>query len=228
MSATPSQQDLISRSLEQYDSNLIPLIIRPMKEVDPDMDYHLYEVVCGEEIYHAAKALKHKELWAWVFDLTDEAALQLRQDLPMMVGVLPSDPISPDPAPQQDPPDELRSSLARQEQDIAALKKTVTELQGHQTIWENMAHSLAKIQARLEQGIQVLDPPKPNINAASAADIQTLAGLNRKSATAIYQFIQQYANGIHAIQNLDCISGVGKQSIQKLTEVFSVAPISSD
>jgi hypothetical protein len=227
MSVTPIQQDLITRSLEQYESNLIPLIIRPMREVDPDVDYDLYEVVCGEEIYHAAKALQHKELWAWVFDLTDEAALQLRQDLSMMAGALPSDPTS-NPAPQPDPSDGWRASLARQEQDIAALKKTVAELQGHQTIWENMAHSLAKIQARLEQGIQVLDPPKPNINAASAADIQTLAGLKRPQAIAIHDFIRLYTNGINAIQDLGCISGVGKQSIQKLTEVFSVAPVSSD
>ena len=248
VSASPLQQDLITRSLEQYESNLIPLIIRPLKEVDPDVDYDLYEVVSGEEIYHAAKELKQKEVWAWVFDLTDEAALQLRQEMALMAGALPPDSV---PDPQRDPAEDWRPLLARQEQDIAALKNTIAELQGHQAIWANMADSLAKIQARLEQGIQLLDPPKPNINAAlatdiqplaglnravdspkpninaaSATDIQTLAGLKRPQATAIYDFIQQQANGIHAIKDLRAIKGVGRESIPKLNEAFSVAPVS--
>ncbi len=235
------QKHLILQSLKQYESNLIPLMIRPVKDPDLDLDFDLYEVIYGEEIYQVAQDLKLKELWAWVFDLTDEAALALRADLKIMAGSDPSISDSLEPPQPVDPesnsdgiPENIRSQLDQQQQDIADLKAAFAKLNSEAGSLAQVATTLAQIHHRLEQGIRVLEPPKPNLNTASIDDIAAVMSKNtRKYASQIYDVIRQ-KGGIRSVEELKGLiktsSGrpVASSTLDQLKGHFLCSPIGAD
>lgn len=59
------------KSLSEQGSNLIPLIVRLTENDDSEQQY---EIVRGADWYQVAKEAEIKELWAWIYEMTDEQA----------------------------------------------------------------------------------------------------------------------------------------------------------
>ncbi len=54
--------------------NLIPLLVISMEKYDSEQQY---EIVHGTDWYQVAKEIEIKELWAWVYDTTDEQVVEI-------------------------------------------------------------------------------------------------------------------------------------------------------
>lgn len=63
------RREALRRSLIEQGSNLIPLIVRRTEAYSNEEEY---EVVCGADWCIVAKELGIEQMWAWVFDMTDE------------------------------------------------------------------------------------------------------------------------------------------------------------
>jgi len=63
------RREALRRSLIEQGSNLIPLIVRPTEAYSNEEEY---EVVCGSDWCIVAKELGIEQMWAWVFEMTDE------------------------------------------------------------------------------------------------------------------------------------------------------------
>ncbi|MEG3847563.1 Rho termination factor (modular protein) [Microcoleus sp. herbarium19] len=63
------RREALRRSLIEQGSNLIPLIVRPTEAYSNEEEY---EVVCGADWCIVAKELGIEQMWAWVFEMTDE------------------------------------------------------------------------------------------------------------------------------------------------------------
>jgi hypothetical protein len=74
------RREALRRSLIEQGSNLIPLIVRPTEAYSNEEEY---EVVCGADWCIVAKELGIEQMWAWVFEMTDEevAAAQTEMEL---------------------------------------------------------------------------------------------------------------------------------------------------
>ncbi|MDY7004755.1 MAG: Rho termination factor N-terminal domain-containing protein [Cyanobacteriota bacterium] len=65
------RHEALVKSLSEQGSNLIPLIVRL---TDNDDSEQQYEIVRGADWYQVAKEAEIKELWAWIYEMTDEQA----------------------------------------------------------------------------------------------------------------------------------------------------------
>ncbi|MEG4276265.1 Rho termination factor (modular protein) [Microcoleus sp. MON1_C1] len=63
------RREALRRSLIEQGSNLIPLIVRRTEAYSNEEEY---EVVCGSDWCIVAKELGIEQMWAWVFEMTDE------------------------------------------------------------------------------------------------------------------------------------------------------------
>jgi ParB-like chromosome segregation protein Spo0J len=74
------RREALRRSLIEQGSNLIPLIVRRTEAYSNEEEY---EVVCGADWYTIATELGIEQMWAWVFEMTDEevAAAQAEMEL---------------------------------------------------------------------------------------------------------------------------------------------------
>jgi hypothetical protein len=79
---TPERRLAIETSLQAQGSNLVTIIVR-QSEAYKDEEY---EVVYGEEWCFCAKELGISRLWVWMFDLTDEQAAALREEMQVLLG----------------------------------------------------------------------------------------------------------------------------------------------
>ncbi|MDJ0556300.1 MAG: Rho termination factor N-terminal domain-containing protein [Microcoleaceae cyanobacterium MO_207.B10] len=75
----PSERhEALVKSLTDQGSNLIPLIVRLR---DSDNSQQQYEVVRGADWCQVAKETDIKELWAWIYEMTDEQAEIARAEM---------------------------------------------------------------------------------------------------------------------------------------------------
>ncbi|PSB27990.1 Rho termination factor (modular protein) [filamentous cyanobacterium Phorm 46] len=74
------RREALRRSLIEQGSNLIPLIVRHTEAYSNEEEY---EVVCGADWCIVAKELGIEQMWAWIFEMTDEevAAAQAEMEL---------------------------------------------------------------------------------------------------------------------------------------------------
>ena len=74
------RREALRRSLIEQGSNLIPLIVRRTEDYSNEEEY---EVVCGADWCMVAKELGIEQMWAWIFEMTDEevAAAQAEMEL---------------------------------------------------------------------------------------------------------------------------------------------------
>ncbi|MCT7950099.1 Rho termination factor N-terminal domain-containing protein [Ancylothrix sp. C2] len=79
---TPERRLAIEKSLQAQGGNLATIIVR-RSEAYKDEEY---EVVYGEDWCFVAKELGISRLWVWVFDLTDEQAAALREEMQVLLG----------------------------------------------------------------------------------------------------------------------------------------------
>ena len=74
----------LKRSLTQYKSNLIPLILRRTDKYGEDEEY---EVIYGLDWCIVAKELDIEKLWAWVFDLNDDQANAIQIEMEELANI---------------------------------------------------------------------------------------------------------------------------------------------
>lgn len=72
------RREALRRSLIEQGSNLIPLILRPTEAYSNEEEY---EVVCGSDWCIVAKELGIEQLWAWVFEMTDEEVVAAQAEM---------------------------------------------------------------------------------------------------------------------------------------------------
>jgi ParB-like chromosome segregation protein Spo0J len=77
---------IIEDSLNQYKSNLIPLIVRRTEAYSEDEEY---EVIYGADWCVVAKELGVEKLWVWVFDLTNEQAIASKEEMQQLMNIYP-------------------------------------------------------------------------------------------------------------------------------------------
>ncbi|AFZ59010.1 hypothetical protein H6G54_23670 [Anabaena cylindrica FACHB-243] len=77
------KQNYLKNSLTQQGTNLIPLIVRRTEEYTEEEEY---EVVYGADWCLVAKEIDIEKLWVWVFDLTDEQAVAVKQEMQQLLG----------------------------------------------------------------------------------------------------------------------------------------------
>lgn len=74
----------LTRSLTQYKSNLIPLILR---RTDQYGENYEYEVIYGADWCIIAQELDIEKLWAWVFDLNEDQALAIQAEMEELANI---------------------------------------------------------------------------------------------------------------------------------------------
>ncbi|MEG3863343.1 Rho termination factor (modular protein) [Microcoleus sp. herbarium12] len=72
------RREALRRSLIEQGSNLIPLIVRPTEAYSNEEEY---EVVCGSDWCIVAKELGIEQMWAWVFEMTDEEVVAAQAEM---------------------------------------------------------------------------------------------------------------------------------------------------
>ncbi|MEG3897503.1 MULTISPECIES: Rho termination factor (modular protein) [unclassified Microcoleus] len=72
------RREALRRSLIEQGSNLIPLIVRRTEAYSNEEEY---EVVCGADWCIVAKELGIEQMWAWVFEMTDEEVAAARAEM---------------------------------------------------------------------------------------------------------------------------------------------------
>ncbi|WP_293353490.1 MULTISPECIES: Rho termination factor (modular protein) [unclassified Microcoleus] len=72
------RREALRRSLIEQGSNLIPLIVRPTEAYSNEEEY---EVVCGSDWCIVAKELGLEQMWAWVFEMTDEEVVAAQAEM---------------------------------------------------------------------------------------------------------------------------------------------------
>ncbi len=74
----------LTRSLQQYNSNLIPLILRRSDQYGENFEY---EVIYGADWCIIAQELNIEKLWAWVFDLNEDQALAIQAEMEELANI---------------------------------------------------------------------------------------------------------------------------------------------
>ncbi len=75
------RREALRRSLIEQGSNLIPLIVRRTEAYSNEEEY---EVVCGADWYTIAKELGIDQMWAWVFEMTDEEVAAAQAEMALL------------------------------------------------------------------------------------------------------------------------------------------------
>lgn len=83
----------LKQSLAEKGSNLVPIIVR---RTDAYSEEEQFEVIYGADWCLAAKELDTERLWVWVFDLDDEQAVSMREEVKQLVGISESSVTKPE------------------------------------------------------------------------------------------------------------------------------------
>jgi hypothetical protein len=87
----PERKEDLTRSLKEYKSNLIPLILRRSDQYGDDYEY---EVIYGEDWCIVAQELEIEKLWAWVFDLNEDQAEAIKAEMQQLAYLNQNDLLS--------------------------------------------------------------------------------------------------------------------------------------
>jgi hypothetical protein len=87
----PERKEDLTRSLKEYKSNLIPLILRKSDQYGDDYEY---EVIYGEDWCIVAQELEIEKLWAWVFDLNEDQAEAIKAEMQQLAYLNQNDLLS--------------------------------------------------------------------------------------------------------------------------------------
>ncbi|MGD1715503.1 Rho termination factor N-terminal domain-containing protein [Dapis sp. BLCC M172] len=75
---SPERHESLFKILADQGSNLIPLLVRLKENYDTQQQY---EIVRGADWFQVAKEIEIKELWAWIYEMTDEQAEIARAEM---------------------------------------------------------------------------------------------------------------------------------------------------
>lgn len=76
-----ARREALRRSLIEQGSNLIPLIVRRTEAYSNEEEY---EVVCGADCCMVAKELGLEQMWAWVFEMSDEEVVAAQAEMELL------------------------------------------------------------------------------------------------------------------------------------------------
>lgn len=190
---SPERREVLSKSLTERGSNLIPLIVRRTDQYSEEEEY---EVVCGADWYLVAKEQDIERLWVWVFDLTDEQAAAAKAEMELLAGFLSPDEKTD--SEQQKPVADQRvqpeataideSLLDKKLQPLTALlnqllsqssrsveKSSEDRISSIESKIEALLSAVEKLAGLVEKLIPAPPPPKPpklNLREAPRAEIE--------------------------------------------------------
>ncbi|NEQ38221.1 MAG: ParB N-terminal domain-containing protein [Okeania sp. SIO3I5] len=75
---SPERYEALFDSFADRGSNLIPLLVRLMDNYDSEQQY---EIIYGADWCQVAKEIEIKELWAWIYEITDEQVEMARAQM---------------------------------------------------------------------------------------------------------------------------------------------------
>lgn len=75
------RRETLRRSLVEQGSNLFPLIVRPTEAYSNEEEY---EVIYGADWCIVAKELGIEQLWAWIFEMTDEETVTAKAEMELL------------------------------------------------------------------------------------------------------------------------------------------------
>jgi hypothetical protein len=75
------RREALRRSLIEQGSNLIPLIVRHTEAYSNEEEY---EVVCGADWCIVAKELGIEQMWAWIFEMSDEEVVAAQAEMALL------------------------------------------------------------------------------------------------------------------------------------------------
>ena len=75
---SPERYEALFDSFADRGSNLIPLLVRLMDNNDSE---HQYEIIYGADWCQVAKEIEIKELWAWIYEMTDQQVEMARAQM---------------------------------------------------------------------------------------------------------------------------------------------------
>jgi len=209
----PSHREII----DYFQANLHPIVVRRTQQYGEDQEY---ELVYGADWYQAVKLAGLQRVWVWVFDLTDDQVVEVRN-------LLRQSELSP-------PPDTLQTML--EQRLLQGLEKQLeAHLEKLAECWEQkleqvmatkavidqakLADLEAKVQAIYEQ---LFPPPSPkkNIRQVTLDELQQHAKIKR-NAEGIFAFIQKHTS-LRSLEDLRQVKGVGKATVKYLAEHYTV------
>ena len=153
---SPERQETLSKSLVDQGSNLIPLLVRLMDNYNSEQQY---EIVRGADWCQVAKETEIKELWAWIYEITDEQAETAKAEMDKL-----TQSALPEKANFDDLLQDLKLSLDEKVDSLAkkidqsvkknedALKKQVKSLQG-QSVDVDQIEQLKSLITNLENSV---------------------------------------------------------------------------
>lgn len=166
---SPERQEVLSKSLTERGSNLIPLIVRRTDQYSEEEEY---EVVCGADWCLVAKELDIERLWVWVFDLTDEQAAAAKAEMEQLAGFLSPDEKTD--SEQQKPVADQRVQPEATAIDESLLDKKLQPLTA--LLNQLLAQSSRSVEKTSEDRISSIESKIEGISSA----VEKLAGLVEK------------------------------------------------
>lgn len=167
---SPERFETLSNSLLQKGTNLFPLIVRRTESYDEEQEY---EVVYGEDWCLVAKELDVEKLWVWVFDMTDEEAFVIKEEMKQLTGNLGSSTDSPEIVKQFE-------SLLKRYVDNSIERK----LKQYLDIFKDIVNDLKKEFISIDQEIQNLRNAVNRVSSSVAYTNMTVQQL-REEAKAL-------------------------------------------
>lgn len=154
VSTDQSNFQLIQASLLQKGVNLIPIVVR---KLTTSLNEKNLEIICGQEWFIAAEKLGIQRLWAWIFDLTDDEAREIREEMNLLFS-------------------QPNNELSQLRQELNSLQKQFSDFQ------TKVDSSLTEILDNVKPKILEI-----NINDMKKDDLQKLDGIGEKYARVIIE-----------------------------------------
>lgn len=159
-----SRRQVLETSLLEYQSNLVPLIVRRTEVYGEDFDY---EIIFGADWLKVAQDLEIEMLWTWVFDMTDEQATLAKQQMEQLLGTTDPPTVPPDSSNNENLADKklqlmsdslkqaLNSSLNRFKDEFSEkLNNSNYKLDDLNSVVLHLSEQINTLYQKLEQGVR--------------------------------------------------------------------------
>jgi len=181
LAVSQEQKNLLRESLERQGTNLIPIIVR---KTDEDGDY---EVVFGAECCLAAQELKLPRVWVWMFDLDDEQAAAIGEEMALLMGGTEyiSQPVIEEPSSSSETL-QLLKTISRQLEQFPKHSITLTEIK------DLIDERLIDIDKKLTEILENI-PRKLDLSKATLDDL-IAKGFTKPQSTAAFLALTKCKN----------------------------------
>jgi|SRR6478672_8746947 len=184
---SPERREVLSKTLTEQDTNLIPLIVRRTEAYEEEYDY---EVVYGADWCIVAQELKVEKLWVWVFDLQDEQVADIQAQIDELLGTSASTSVTQPPNSESRLDNELPKVLDNSQLFISKALEIINQRFDEQQSWIN--EQFKAINSKLDS---LLPPSLLNLRTATKQEIIDAVKRSNKrlnQAEAMWNAIQYW------------------------------------